>query len=82
MIGLICRFVLQCMVTAPDVSAMGLDTSIVADLTAAVTFMQRTKGSSSMIYLSDEPLNTPLKDSRSPHKQPEIAIIESIMLLI
>jgi hypothetical protein len=32
------------MVTAPDVSAMGFDTSIVADLTAAVTFMYGSKG--------------------------------------
>ena len=51
MIGLICRFVLQCMVTAPDVSAMGFDTSIVADLTAAVTFMHFSKGQFGSFYL-------------------------------
>jgi hypothetical protein len=40
------------MVTAPDVSAMGLDTSIVADLTAAVIFMHGSKGRFGAFYLS------------------------------
>jgi hypothetical protein len=48
------------MVTAPGFSTVGLDTSIVADIVAAVTFMQRTKGSSDMIYLLDELLITTL----------------------
>ena len=51
MIGLVGEFVLQCMVTAPDVSAMGFDTSIVADLTAAVTFMHGAKGRFGSFYL-------------------------------
>ena len=63
MIGLICRFVLQCMVTAPGFCAKVVGTSIVAETVAAVTFMQRTKGSSDMIYLSDELLNRSLSDS-------------------
>jgi hypothetical protein len=41
------------MVTAPDVSAMGLDTSIVADLTAAVTFILHAKEPSGAFYLLD-----------------------------
>ena len=51
MIGLICRLVLQCMVTAPGCCAMGFDTSIVAEITAAVTFMQRPEGQMRASYL-------------------------------
>jgi hypothetical protein len=40
------------MVTAPDLSTVGLDTSIVADLTAAVTFMHCAKGGFGAFYLS------------------------------
>jgi hypothetical protein len=40
------------MVTAPDVSAMGLDTSIVADLTAAVISMHGSQGRFGAFYLS------------------------------
>ena len=44
MIGRMVKIVLQFMVTAPDVAMMGFDTSIVADLTAAVTFYAARTG--------------------------------------